>query len=115
MNRRAFLAAAPAVALAGPVAAETETPVAALFREWERHHAAVRAADAARDYVAEDQAFDDRWAVEQVLIHAPSQCERDVLLKILAWTAYGETELEAERNSSHLSTLWAEARALVSA
>lgn len=36
MNRRAFIAAAPAVALAGPVAAEAETPVAALFREWRR-------------------------------------------------------------------------------
>lgn len=113
MNRRSFIAAAPAVALAGPVAAEAETPVAALFREWQRHDAAIRAYDAAGDHEAEDQAYDDRWEIEQVLIHAPSRCERDLLLKIMAWTGCGETDLEAERNSSHLSTLWAEARALV--
>lgn len=112
MNRRTFIAAAPAAALAGPMAAETETPVAALFREWRRLRQVARAHYLAEDDDEFERAHDARWAHEQILIHAPSQCERDLLLKILAWTDYGETDLEAERDNSHLSTIWAEARAM---
>ena len=46
-------------------------------------------------------------------MHKPSQCERDVLLKIAAWTDTGETDLEV--GNPHLATVWAELRAMFGA
>ena len=123
MRRRDILKAAPSALMASavpavatlagvaPAVAVAETPVMALFREWECLNAAVQAADAAGDDEAFERAIDDRWALEQVLIHEPSQRDQDVLLKIAAWTAGGETDLECE--NSHLSTVWSEVRALI--
>ncbi|WP_134724833.1 hypothetical protein [Paracoccus luteus] len=115
MNRRALLKAAPALALAGavPAGAEDETPVAALFREWKRLNADVWSADKADDNDAFERAHDARWVHEQILMHEPSRCERDVLLKIAAWTDTGEADLEV--GNPHLATVWAELRAMFGA
>ena len=115
MSRRALLKAAPTLALvgAGTAAAETETPVTALFREWQRINEEVHAAYAAEDDEAGERAQDARWACEQILMHKPSLCERDVLLKIAAWTDTGETDLEV--GNPHLATVWAELRAMFGA
>lgn len=114
-TRRALLKAAPALALVGavPAAASTDTPVMAMFREWKRISAEMHAAYAAKDDDAGDRACDARWAHEQILIHEPSQCEQDLLLKIIAWTDAGETDLEV--GNPHLSTVWSEMRALIGA
>lgn len=122
MNRRALLKAAPALALVAAVPAQgmvpnttpsSETPVAALFRKWQRINEEVHAAYAAEDDEAGERAQDARWAHEQILMHEPSQCERDVLLKIAAWTDTGETDLEV--GNPHLATVWAELRAMFGA
>ena len=121
-TRRALLKAAPALTLVGAGTAQgmapntmpsTETPVMVLFREWERINAEMLAAYAADDDQAGDRAHDARWAHEQILIHEPSRCDRDLLLKIVAWTAAGESDLEC--GNTHLSTVWAEMRALIGA
>lgn len=111
-NRRALLKSAPAVAGlmavgAAPAVAQGETPVAALFREW-------RAAQALCDAASNDEyaaAHDHRWGIEQKLVAETSQNLRDVMLKLMAWSSYGEGEIEGE--SPWLVQTWAEARALV--
>ncbi len=120
LSRRSLIASMPLLALAAVPKAHAsanfapafigETPVATLFREWERLNAAVWAADRANDDDGFERAHDARWAHEQILMHEPSRCEQDVLLKIAAWTDTGETDLEV--GNPHLSTVWAELRAM---
>ena len=45
------------------------------------------------------------------LLIEPSQCDRDLLLEIVAWTAAGETGLECD--NTHLAPAWAEMRAMI--
>ncbi|MDO5370570.1 hypothetical protein [Paracoccus sp. (in: a-proteobacteria)] len=121
LSRRSLIASMPMLALAavpkaqasGDLAFPAETPVAALFREWERINEEVHAAYAADDDDAGDRAYAARWAHEQILIHEPSQCERDVLLKIAVWTDTGESDLEV--GNPHLATVWAELRSMFGA
>lgn len=112
MNRRAFLAA-PAVALAGPVAAETETPVAALYREFE---AASAAEEAAYQRDEPDEAIEVyseiRRGIEQRLMAEPCHDARDFVIKIVAYTGFGIFSLPGREEGD---ALWAEARALVAA
>lgn len=118
LSRRSLIASMPLLALApvpkahasSDMAFPSETPVATLFREWERLNAEVWAAVRASDDDGLDRAYDARWAHEQILMHEPSQCERDVLLKIAAWTDTGKTDLEAD--NPHLATVWAELRSM---
>lgn len=113
MNRRAFIAAAPAVALAGPVAAEAETPVAALYRELE---AAGAAEDAAYARDEPDEVIDIyaeiRRDIEQRLMAEPCQDARDFVIKVVAYTGFGIFALPGREEGD---ALWAEARALVAA
>ena len=114
MNRRDLIKAAP-VALVGcamPVQAETETPVAALFREWTEARATEAATYATTDDEAEhNRAWDAAWDAEKRLLAAPSQNAADVLMKLAAWSRFGTDDSEA--SSRHLAPVWAEARALV--
>ena len=79
-----------------------------LFREWGRIN---EFANSQTDDEAFDKALDERWEVEKRLIQTPSQNERDVLVKIIAWTCYGDGDLEAGNPISQ--PIWAEARALI--
>ncbi|MBT0781172.1 hypothetical protein [Paracoccus sp. pheM1] len=114
MKRRDLMRLAPAALAAGavPVAAVAaeETPVMRVFSEWKR----------ANDFAhsqADDEAFEkalgERWEVEQRLMQTPSQNERDVLIKIIAWTNFGDGDLESGNPISQ--PIWDEARALVAA
>lgn len=114
MKRRDLMRLAPAALAAGavPVAAVAaeETPVMRVFSEWKR----------ANDFAhsqADDEAFEkalgERWEVEQRLMQTPSQNERDVLIKIIAWTNFGDGDLESGNPISQ--PIWTEARALVAA
>ncbi|SIT75316.1 hypothetical protein [Pontibaca methylaminivorans] len=110
MNRRTFLAAAPAAAAGGvlPASAEPETPVMKLFREWQRLESAAHAAEG-DEY---ERLHDLRWENEKRMIREPSRSALDVLLKITAWTGFGEGDLE--HDSPYIPIIWEEARALVS-
>lgn len=113
MKRRDLMRLAPAALVAGaapPVGAAgvEETPVMRVFSEWKR----------ANDFAhsqADDEAFEkalgERWEVEQRLMQTPSQNERDVLIKIIAWTNFGDGDLESGNPISQ--PIWAEARALI--
>lgn len=113
MNRRDLIKAAP-VALVGcalPVQAETETPVAALFREWKVAKDAENAVYASTDdEAAHLRAWDHRYAIERRLMDAPSMTPLDWAIKICAWCNFGDGVCEDGRENPQL---WAEARALV--
>lgn len=117
-SRRHLLTAAPAAGLtammagAVPVEAVTETPVAALFREWTAARATEAAIYAATDDEDEhNRAWDAAWDAEKRLLAAPSQCAADVLMKLAAWSRFGTDDSEA--SSRHLAPVWAEARVMV--
>lgn len=116
MNRRSILTAAlsaPAVALAGslPVVAALETPVMALFREWEAAQAAEDDAHIRNLPDDEIEVFSQqRREIEQRVMAAPCQTGGDFVLKVIACTAFGGFCLPCE---SEAPAFWAEARALV--
>lgn len=115
MNRRDLIKAAP-VALVGcamPVQAETETPVAALFREW-REAKAFEDAAFATSATGECEACNSAYAavreIEDRLMALPMQGSHDFFLKVAAWTNFGACDLFGK---DHKPEFWAEARALV--
>ena len=108
MNRRSFIAAAPAVALAGPVAAETETPVAALFKEWrDLEDVILRGFDA--DEPEHEERVDRQMAVVHQITALPALSERDWIMKAIAASDGGDMAMIPISDPA----LWAEARALV--
>lgn len=113
MNRRAFIAAAPAVALAGPVAAETETPVAALFREWRDYHAWLNGPETNGMGCSEFNVLCEHLrTLEAQIMGAPSLDARDTVMKAVALSYYGDEGLPSLVEAPDF---WAEARALVAA
>lgn len=117
MNRREIMAAAlvsPIIAVAnvGPVmAVEADTPVMALFREWQAAKADEDAVFAAMDDdAARDKAWDNRYDVEDRMMHEPCKNALDWALKLCAWTNFGEADAP---DAKERPQLWAEARALV--
>lgn len=116
MNRRDMLTAAmaaPAVALAGAAAAKgvapTDTPVTALFREWEQVRGEYN------NWMGHDDADEslDLWKrlvdVEDAISSATSHTARDVGCKLVVAETYGDF------TSDHFQALLAEARALIAA
>ncbi|WBU51875.1 hypothetical protein [Paracoccus sp. SCSIO 75233] len=89
-----------------------ETPVEALFREWEaareveEHSITGDLNDEQIEALAQP-----RQAIEDRIANTPSQNPRDIILKILASTFCGEADLEARTPS--LAMLWDEARAQI--
>ncbi|MDK8874322.1 hypothetical protein [Paracoccus sp. SSJ] len=112
MKRRDLMRLAPVALAAGavPVAAVAaeETPVMRVFSEWKRVN---EFAHSQTDDEAFEKALIERWQVEQRLMQTPSQNERDVLIKIIAWTNFGDGDLESGNPISQ--PIWAEARALI--
>lgn len=112
-NRRGLLKAAPALAFLGalPATASTETPVAALFREWK---AAQEAEDAG--YIAGlpdeeiNQLADHRSAIEKRMMATPCSTAADFICKVTAHTAFGVFCLPDENQQPGL---WEEARVLI--
>ncbi len=118
VTRRNILRAAPAVGfaalVAGSVPAEAaETPVAALFREWQEAKAAEDAAFAASatgDCEACNSAYAAVREIEDGLMALPMRSSHDFFLKVAAWTNFGACDLFS---NDHEPEFWAEARALV--
>lgn len=115
VSRRAILAL-PAIvagcALPASAATPQETPVMALFREWER-----LLAIALRDGCTEDGDADDRyWApvfeTEDRMMATPSQGPLDWIAKALAKSNNGRVELDSRKYNP---ALWAEARDMLAA
>lgn len=115
INRRTLLTAG-AVTLVAPLApiaaqAATETPVAALFREWQAAREVEEAAYAANEDEAEGhKVWAARVEVENRMLATPSQTHADWMLKVCAYSAFGES---GAPDIMELPQLWAEARALV--
>ena len=90
-----------------------ETPVEALFREWEYAHnvevISFRESDTGECEMCE-KATDRRMAVEMRLMGTPCENRGDWALKVMAWTCFGDFEIN-DHDGRH--DLWAEARALV--
>lgn len=131
MNRRHILkglpaaiavSASPAAALvAGNVneavalcfADPAETPVAALFREWQAAFEAEKVAFSESDTgecAMCQAATERRMAVEKRLMTAPCSGTGDWALKVMAWTCFGDFSI-SDSHEGH--DLWAEARAFV--
>ncbi|RJL17980.1 hypothetical protein [Paracoccus siganidrum] len=129
MNRRKLMklapvalaaGAVPALAMSGEAIASEETPVERAFRVWQAEDQKLEAIGC--DDVPEsdlksagwaarwDAQWETRWEAEKRLVSTPSENERDVLLKIAAWTQCGSGDLEGQ--NEHLTTLWNEIRAL---
>lgn len=119
VNRRSLMGAAlvapVAMATVAPAGsscvAEGQTPVAALFREWQAAKIAEEAAFAASGDDAEgQQEWAARVALEKRLMEAPATSATDWAMKITAWCNFGESASQTEKENPQL---WAEARQLV--
>lgn len=103
ITRRAFAAIPLAIATPGIAAITTETPIAALFRDWSTLGDAINAG-----------ACDpDRLAGRCVLIAGqiavtPARDRRDWIMKVIALTDAGETGMDGLDPG-----IWSEARALI--
>lgn len=112
LGRRALLAgalAAGATSCAGvlPVAAQADTPVMQLFREWEAAFAASRAYEG-DDEDEVDRLSDVYIAIEDRMMDVEAQSARDVFAKVWAYTSGGVSSLP-DRLSPLGATFWAEA------
>lgn len=104
--------AAPALAVPAP-AASADTPVMALFRQWQ---VAAQAEDDAADRDLADAEIDAlseaRAGIERAMIAEPSQSAQDFICKVIAWTSYGVFAL---KDREQFPALWAEADRLITA
>ncbi|MGA0613434.1 hypothetical protein [Paracoccus sp. KR1-242] len=112
MKRRDLMKLAPLALAVGttPViaAVKEETPVMRLFREWRAWDDFANAQEDDKDF---ENALEGRWEVEQRLMQTPSESARDVLIKVNAWTNFGDGDVEG--CDPRLSMFWAEARSLI--
>ncbi|WP_374292882.1 hypothetical protein [Paenirhodobacter enshiensis] len=89
----------------------TAAPIVTLFREWQAAKSAEKAVCAITDDEDEtDRAWLVRYEVEKRLMREPSRDAREWMLKLCAWTNFGDTDAP---NAQESPQLWAEARALV--
>lgn len=111
MNRRAFLAAAPAaVVLPCLAAGAEETPIMKLFREWQilfAEEKRIFASDVGED--AEDAIIELISAKQDALLAEPALAPTDWIAKATVVSEFGVWCLDGER----CDELWAEARVLV--
>lgn len=110
--RRSFLAAAPAAAVTGalPAAAETDTPVMRLFREWRAFTEWLEGPQSNSVPQAEYNAMCGQAAeMLDEIIAAPSMRHADTALKLFAVIENGELLYDMR----HKDALYSEARALV--
>lgn len=116
VSRRKLLSTLPAFAIlpaaaAIPALAATETPILAMFREWVPMTAWLNgpvSQEASEDEF--ERINDARIALEDRMMAEPAQGPVDVLVKMLAWTHYGEDQLLTKE---HQPQLWTEARAMI--
>lgn len=103
MKRRDMLTAAPALAFAGHLQAEAETPVMQLFRQWAEILPEVQAA-AQADAPGADALLERQTDLEDAMLRAPAVDARDFATKVLAYCHEGGATLP------NLPELWAEGR-----
>ena len=118
MNRRALLKLAPAVLAAGAVPAAAlcivdpaETSVMRAYREWKAASDDLK--DPKWDLMSveeQDRVCDRVSKMQDVILNIPAQDQRDFILKVMAYTYFGEHGLP---DHGERPDLWAEARALV--
>lgn len=114
VSRRHLLGATPAIlaGLAVPAVAESETPIIAKFREWERFWNYLNTDEAVASLT--DEEFDDacqrRRDMECEIVAMPARDARDFLAKVLAETANGDHELPPFDRAPEF---WAEARSFL--
>lgn len=93
MRRRDFLLVAPAACIPAAVqgaslsTVESDTPIAALFREWQRLTAAAEDRSLTDDEC--DAMCDLRSEVERRMNAIPARDAMDVLMKVAAFTEFG--------------------------
>lgn len=117
INRRNLLSAAPAAGLAGLMAgavpavaaADHDTPVAALFRQWEQVRADKNGEMSDDDY---DVLLYRQIDIEDRIIRTPAKNSADWIMKVMAYSCLGESAI-TDRDDN--PDLWAEARALIAA
>ncbi|MFC0339789.1 hypothetical protein [Paracoccus niistensis] len=120
MNRRDLLRAGPALALVGAVptaafelpqeAAQGDTPVMALFREWRRQHQLMESLSGLSDDEY-DEMSDVRAEIEARLFAEPAQDFQDVCAKLLALSLDGADFMDDAHNSG--KKICEEAKALL--
>lgn len=112
VTRRALITAAPVIALAAVLASgaepeETQTPVMALYREWERLLSDAERYGVTGDDMADDRYWADVYDVEDRIFATPATDRGDMMIKICVATGFGQWGI------NHGKQIWAEARALV--
>lgn len=120
MNRRQLLRTAPLAALSASLVAgnvneavalcfadPAETPVAALFREWE---AIMERKKAGLTDQQIEALLDRQIEIEDRMMETAAQSRSDWIMKVMAYSTLGESGLPDHKDRPDL---WAEARALV--
>lgn len=112
MNRRQLMTAAPALCCVGVTAAgqgvTSHSSVRAQFQRWQAYAAWLDSDATAGMADAEfDAAVDVHSSLEEAMIATPSQGADDIILKIAAYTDFGNGSLPEHM---HLPQLWDEIR-----
>lgn len=120
MNRRALLKAAPALTLAGAApavaaglpqgAAQDDTPVMVLFREWRQQHQLMESLSGLSDEEY-DEMSDVRGEIEARLFAEPARDFQDLCAKLLALSLDGADFMDDAHNSGR--KICKEAKALL--
>lgn len=110
MNRRDMMKAAPVALCAATVstaAFTAETPIMALFREWQHLEAYSRSPDLSDNEL--EAATEKALALEDLMMDLPSQTMQDMAAKICAFTSFGVFAL----TDGVAPEFWAEAHLLL--
>lgn len=110
MNRRQIISAAPAASLIGfipAVAAADETPVMALFRQWQTVHDFANCEDTPND--VHNAACRELTKLEGLIAGTPSRNSTDVLMKFCSLTEFGGFTLSSQVSDD----IWDEARTFI--
>ena len=111
MNRRQLIAAAPAI-MAFPMASsgQAETPIMALFREWQRLHDYLNyGAGCSLPEAEHEVGCNELTAIEDRIEAYPAQNAQDIIAKLLSWSSYGDFDISTNE------AFWEEARTFVEA
>ena len=114
MDRRNFLTAAPAAGMAAmlmgavPVQASTETPIMAMFRQWQ--HFWDKSIDEAFSDEDRDAAVDEFCKISDDIWEMPIQSPQDWIAKAISYTSYGDFALKDQTRGP---AFWADAREMI--
>lgn len=114
MNRRDLLKSGPAAALAAAVpvtaaATVAASPIPALFHAWSALHKEANTADLSEEEAT--AAINRLHELDRAIMHHPSQNAEDLLMKIAAFTSWGDFEI-SDCPYAKADIIWNEMRAL---